>query len=308
MNKIIIILNIFFLILSIGKSSSEIKIKYKIDSEIITNIDIQNERNYLLFLRPELNKLKEAEIIKISENSIIKEIIKKKELNKIYKNIKNINFDKQILEKILNFKKIENVDKLKILMRKNNVNYDDVIDKLKYERLWNDLISRKYSKLLKINKKRLREDLILRMKNNKKFEYNLSELLFEVEKNERLNDKYKNIVEYIKINNFKTAASKYSIANSALRGGNIGWVKETLLSDSLINVLVKMKINELSKPLKYPNGYLVLRLNGKKEMKQVINIDKELSEIIKFETNRQLNQFSLLFYKKLKQNTVVDEQ
>ena len=64
-----------------------------------------------------------------------------------------------------------------------------------------------------------------------------------------------------------------------------------------------MKKNEITKPIKYPNGYLILKINDKKEMKQIINIEKELKEFIKFEKNKQLNQFSLLFYKKLKQNT-----
>ena len=67
-----------------------------------------------------------------------------------------------------------------------------------------------------------------------------------------------------------------------------------------------MKINEVSKPIKYPNGYLILKINDKKEMKEVINIQRT-NEIINFEKNKQLNQFSLLYYKKLKQNTVIDE-
>ena len=41
-------------------------------------------------------------------------------------------------------------------------------------------------------------------------------------------------------------------------------------------------------------------------MKQVINLDKELNDLYKFETNKQLNQFSLLYFKKLKQNTVIN--
>ena len=42
-------------------------------------------------------------------------------------------------------------------------------------------------------------------------------------------------------------------------------------------------------------------------MKEIIDFNKELDELIRFERNRQLNQFSLLFYKKLKQNTIINE-
>ena len=65
-------------------------------------------------------------------------------------------------------------------------------------------------------------------------------------------------------------------------------------------IIKSLKIGQISEPLKYPNGYLLLKINDKKEMKQIIDTDKELKDMINFEQNRQLNQFSLLFYKKLK--------
>ena len=97
------------------------------------------------------------------------------------------------------------------------------------------------------------------------------------------------------------------MANSSKNGGDIGWIKETLLSKDLISILNKVEISGITKPIKYPNGYLILKLNNKKNMKQIIDIDKELQEVIKFEKNKQLNQFSLLYYKKLKQNTIIYE-
>ena len=42
-------------------------------------------------------------------------------------------------------------------------------------------------------------------------------------------------------------------------------------------------------------------------MKQIKDINKELEDLVKFERNNQLNQFSLLYYKKLKQNTKINE-
>ena len=59
-------------------SNEKIEIKFKVGDQIITNIDIINEKKYLIFLRPELKNLSEEDIIKLSENSIIREVIKKK--------------------------------------------------------------------------------------------------------------------------------------------------------------------------------------------------------------------------------------
>jgi len=298
---------IFFLIFfKSSVSFSQIQIKYKIGEEIITNVDILNERKYLIFLRPGLKELPEDEITKISTNSLIKEIIKKKELKKIFKDIEKKEY-REIKKNLFNFKKVKNENEFIELIKKNSISYEKILEKIKYEALWNELIFRKFNSLVKIDEKKLKEKLILKFSSDKKFEYNLSEILFEVEKNETFKNKYNQIIEFINLNDFKAAASKFSISSSSNKGGDIGWVKETLLSDRLVKILKGVKKDELIKPIKYPNGYLILKINGMREIKQSLNIDNELKESVNFERNKQLNQFSLLYYKKLKQNTTINE-
>ena len=298
---------IFFLIFfKSSVSFSQIQIKYKIGEEIITNVDILNERKYLIFLRPGLKELPESEITKISTNSLIKEIIKKKELKKIFKDIEKKEY-REIKKNLFNFKKVKNENEFIELIKKNSISYEKILEKIKYEALWNELIFRKFNSLVKIDEKKLKEKLILKFSSDKKFEYNLSEILFEVEKNETFKNKYNQIIEFINLNDFKAAASKFSVSSSSNKGGDIGWVKETLLSDRLVKILKGVKKDELIKPIKYPNGYLILKINQMREIKQSLNIDNELKESVNFERNKQLNQFSLLYYKKLKQNTTINE-
>tara|TARA_B100001248_G_scaffold75117_1_gene53952 strand:- start:5056 stop:5976 length:921 start_codon:yes stop_codon:yes gene_type:complete len=298
---------IFFLIFFKNSISySQIQIKYKIDEEIITNVDILNEGKYLIFLRPSLNKLPQEEMIKISTNSLIKEIIKKKELKKIFKDIEKKEYA-EIKKNLFNFKKVKNENEFLDLIKKNNISYDKILQKIKYEALWNELIFRKFNSLVKIDEKKLKEKLILKFSNDKKYEYNLSEILFEVEKSETFKNKYKQIIEYINLNDFKAAASKFSISSSSNKGGEIGWIKETLLSDRLVKILKQIKMSEMIKPIKYPNGYLIIKVNDIREIKETLNIDNELRESVNFERNKQLNQYSLLYYKKLKQNTTINE-
>ena len=303
--KVYIITFIIFIFPNLVKA--KVEIKYKIGEQIITNIDILNEKNYLIFLRPDLKNISNKEIIEIAENSLIREIIKKKELGKIFKIDDTSKFLEEVKKNLFSFKGVENEEELRKIIEENNIEYNEVIEKIKYESLWNELIYKKYSSYVKINKKNLKRKLQMEMSKDKKYEYNLSEILFEVESNDNYTNKYKSILEYIRSNNFKAAAAKYSISNSSNRGGLIGWVKETLLSNEINSVLSKMSLEEISKPIKYPNGYLILKINKKKIMKQIVNIDKELDDLYRFETNKQLNQFSLLFFKKLKQNTVINE-
>ena len=119
--------------------------------------------------------------------------------------------------------------------------------------------------------------------------------------------KKKIIINYIKNNSFKAAASKFSISNTSQIGGEIGWVKETLLSEKLSKELSNILIGGITEIIKHPNGYLLLKVNDKRQIKQVINAEKELKNLINFERSKQLNQFSLLHYKKLKQNIIINE-
>ncbi len=306
MNKFLIII-FFICFISEIEAKATIQIKYKVGDEIITNTDIQNEKKYLIFLRPELNNLSEEEIIKVSENSLIKELIKKKEINKVFKDLNNEILIKEIKNKLFRYKKVKNEKELKSIILNANIKYEKIIDKMKYELFWNELVFQKYNNLIKIDKERLKVDLNSKISKNKKYEYNISELLFELNENETLENKYKEIISYIKLNDFRTAATRFSISNSSNNGGDIGWIKETLFSRDLNDIIKNMKKSQITKPIKYPNGYLILRINDKREIKRSINFEEELEQLVSFEKNKQLNQFSLLFYKKLKQNTVINE-
>ena len=301
--KLIILLLIIFNFSS--HLNAEIKIKYKIDEYIITNIDILNEIKYLIFLRPNLSNIPEIEQMKISENSIVRGIIKKKELDKAFGEIRSAGFLEEIKKKLFKFKNVNNENDFKILIKKSGIEYDKVIEKMKYEVLWNQLITKKFDSFVRIDEKGLREKLKYKILTNKKYEYNLSELLFELDESNSLKKIYGKILDNIKNEDFRLTVSKYSISESAIYGGESGWIKETLLSNDLNNILGKKKIGDLTDPIKMPNGFLILKINDKREIKQKINIDKELKDLINYEKNKQLNQYSLLFYKKLKQNVKI---
>ena len=302
----IIVISIFFALNSFIVEAN-IKIKYKIGTEIITNIDILSEKDYLIFLRPSLKNLPEDEILKISENSLIREIIKKREINRIFKNFEDTEFMDEIKKNLYNFKNVDNENEFKLLAKENNINYEKVLEKIKFEGLWNDFIFKKYNSLVRIDENKLKNQLSNKLENNKKYEYNISEIIFEINEKENLSNKKNIVINYIKNNSFKAAASKFSVSNTSQIGGEIGWVKETLLSEKLSKELSKILIGSITDVIKHPNGYLLLKVNDKRQIKQVINAEKELKNLINYERNKQLNQFSLLHYKKLKQNIIINE-
>ena len=307
LKKIFFFFTIFFLLINIV-SSKELIIKLKINNEIITNFDIKNERNYLAFLNPSINQLDDEKIINISKNSLIKESIKRNELKKYFDIKKDYEFINTIEKNLIKKKKLNNKKNLEKHLKSINLDYLKIRDKLKLEALWNQLIYDKYIKNVKIDEDKLKKRIIEQHENSaKNYEFNLSEILFEEQVGEDINHTLKKIKNSIERVGFENSANLYSISNTSKNGGLIGWINEFQINENIRKIIKNMKIDEISKPFKVPNGYLVLKLNDAKEIKTNLNLKKELDKLIKYEQAKQLNNYSIIYYKKLKKNAAINE-
>ena len=305
--KVIIILFISFLF-HVNSFGNLIEIKVKVKDQIITNIDIENEINYLIFLNPKLKNLEIKKLHRIAKDSLITEIIKKKELENF------INFEEEnnlvnIIEKnLLKKRNIKNKNEFKKILRDQNLDYKKIKEKLYIEAIWNQLIYDKYSKNLVIDKSDLKKKIINQLKRTeKKYEYNLSEIFFREEIDKDNKNKISEIYESINSIGFENTANIYSISNSAKNGGLIGWINELQVSKIINENVNKLSIEDISEPIKIGNAYIIIKLNDKKEITSNIDINKELEKLINSERNRQLNNFSSVFYKRLKKNIEINE-
>ena len=309
MNKIkYFLILLIFIFFSNPLFSERILIKAKVKNEIITNVDIEQEINYLEFLNPKLKELNAIRLNRLAKDSLINEIIKKKELEKFF-NFKKENKLIDIVENnLIKNKKIKNKSEFKAILESNNLKYEMIREKLKVEAYWNQLIYDRYSKNLKINKIELRGKILNNLKNKKKkFEYNLSEILYTSKNNESPNSILMKINQNLETIGFENTANIFSISNSSKNGGLIGWINELQLSSRVRNEINKLEIGQVSKPIKIQNGYLLIKINDKKEFKENINIEDQLTKLINKEKNRQLNTFSNIFYKRLKKNIEINE-
>ncbi len=309
MSKIKLFLIIIFLInLNAHVFANVIEIKVKIDDNIITNLDIENEKRYLFFLNPKLQELKKSRIQNIAIESLITDIIKKKELEKYFDFSQN-NKIIDIVEKNLMLKKnIKNKENFIKILNNLDLDYEIVQQKFFIEALWNKLVYEKYSANVVINENELKKKIQEQIsKGKKKFSYNLSEIFFEDSLNENLDNKILKINESIKSVGFENTANIFSSANTSNKGGLIGWINELQISNKIIKEISKLNINEISKPIKLQKGYILIKVNDKKEVKQKINLNEQLKKLVNNETNRQLNNFSNIFYKRLKKNIKINE-
>ena len=297
----------FFFLLSENLSSLENKIIFKINNEIITYIDVEDEKNYLIALNPNLKKLKYDEIIEVTKKSVVREKIKRIEISNRFKNA-NIPQPllEQLLENIYTNLGLNNLEDFKKYLAMNNVNYFTVLKKIETEALWNELIYSIYSKNVKIDEEKLKTNIL---KNNSKQtkSYLMSEIFFEVSKSEKIQTKYQKIVNEIKNNGFENTALKYSISATSNMGGRLDWINENSLNIKIRDVLAKKEINEFTKPIVVPGGFLILKINDIKTQKSEINLNIELKQLIKTTRNNQLNQYSKIYFNKVKENMEINE-
>ena len=288
--------------------AAESKIIYKIQNEIITNIDIKNEYKYLLALNNELQNLSEDKVYNISKESIIRETIKKIEVSKRFE---SLDIDKNYLDKImenlyLNKLKLNSYEEFKNYLREYDLNIPDVEKKLKIDALWNELIVKRYNPKIVIDvesiKKEINDKKLLKTKN-----YFLSEILFEINNKKELKTKYTKIKNSVKENGFENTVSIYSIADTVKVGGNLGWINENSLNKEIKKNIETLNIGDLSKPFLIPGGVLVLKINDIKEENKEIDTELELKKAINYKRNKMLNQYSQIYFNKVKKNLELNE-
>jgi len=278
-----------------------------INGNIITNLDIEKEVSYLKILNPQLRRLDDKKTSNIAKNSLINEVIKKSEVKKFFildkklKTIDNMYKDLYISLGFSNNTEFEN-----ILLQNNSYTNLEIVEKMKVEFFWNRIIIDKYSSQIKINEK----ELIQKVQNINKYknEYLLSEIFFNKDKNLGLKKQISKITNSIDEVGFNNTASIFSVSESANIGGKIGWVEENSLSKKIIDEIKKIKIGEYTDVIQFGNNFLILKVEDKKTKKINANKDQIIKKMIEFEKNKQLNQFSNIYFNKVKINYQIDEK
>lgn len=296
---------IFSILLCVKSIALENKILFKIDSEIITTADMNNEANYLKILNIDMNSLEQNQIFEITKNSLIRDKIKK---NEILKFIKEIKIDNEIMEKLIksSYQKSGFSSKAQFIqtLKEKNLRYSYVENKLSINALWNQLIYEKFASKIKINNKEIRDNIIKEGSFVKKFL--LSEIVFDLNKNSNLEKKYSQIKESIKINGFENTALKYSISDSSNNGGKLDWISEVSLNKKFLNEINNLEIGNHTNPMVIPGGFIVIKLNDIKKDKKKINLEEEFKKVVKIKTNQQLNTLSNIYLKKILKNYKIE--
>ena len=299
---------IFFSFNYIKNLNAEISnnIVVMVGDEMITSYDLEQEKLYLSLINQiNINSLNKKQLDDMAKDSLIREKVKLNIINLqeglvINDDFININI-KQIYERL----GLNSLDELKYQINKNNLNYEEFVNKIVIELKWNQIIYSLFSNKIQIDKDKIDKKIRLIINENKEEEFLISEIFLIGENKKELKDKIIKVQESILEIGFKNTAIKYSSYDTSKNGGELGWVGESQISERILRHIKNTKSGNITKPIELSGGNLIIQVRNKRSSKKKIDVKQKFDEIVKAEQNYQLNNFSIYYFQKIKNNIVI---
>lgn len=296
----IILLTLFFDSFVLAKNT---KILVKIESEIITNFDVQNKIiSSLILAKKEVNQVNINNFKKVSLENLIQNRLKKIELKKY-----NIKKDDKQINSYLNSISSNNIESLKNVFKNYDLDFKEFTDEIDVEFRWRKFIYQMYKKKINIKPEDVAQEISdnLKKKNNI-IEYNLSEIEILSNINSSNLETIALIQDEIKVAGFKSAVSKFSISSTSSKNGELGWINSNSLSKEFVKILNKMQIGQVSDPIKKQDKIIFLKLNDKKISNYTnIDFDKLKNDLLIQKQNELFNLYSNSHISKLRNTNLI---
>ncbi len=280
------------------------KILVKIDNELITSYDVKNKIiTALLLAKKEINQKNINDLKRKSLEDLIQNRLKKIELKKY-----NLAKDSARINSYLNSISSNNITDLESLFKKNNADFRIFVEDIDLEFKWRLLIYNMYSKKIEIDQDNLNKQVSRIMQNqNSSVKYNLSEIEILSNNDDLDSEKIFLVKNEIKNSSFEDAVVKFSISPSANNMGLLGWVNSESMSNEILRALNKLKIGQISNPIKKQNKIVFLKLNDKKMSNyDNTNVDELKAELIEQKKNELFILYSSSLLSKLRNTKFIE--
>lgn len=276
-----------------------------VGTKVITTSDIINEIKIILVI----NGLSYSEEIKqkldkSAIQSIIKKTIKDIEIEK-YNSLKfnknDILKEEQAVAKNLNM----DVETLKKTFKNNGLDYSLLINQIKTDVKWNSLIFLLYKNRLSINLADIEDQLKKVKKKKETNEYLISEIILKPVESNNLENQLEEFYKEVEIIGFDNYAIEKSISETAIKGGNLGWISENSISKQFKSKIVETPVGKISEPIFLPQGILFFKIRDKRTLNQFVNLEDAKNQLVSAEKVKILNMYSLSHYDKLRRSVSI---
>ena len=299
----ILIYIVFFSSLSNAEIKNEIiaTVGYK----AVTTLDLIDEVKMLLIINKQAyTDDRKNELRSVAMKSIVRRYTQEIEIenyNYDYFNEKDIEKEIQKICVLLNITK----ENLKLIFEKSNVNFSKLVEKIKVDLKWNGLMFEIYKNRLTINMEEINEKLKSIETEDTVNEYLLSELLLEPLKKDEIKKKIKEVKEKIQTEGFEKVAINYSISNTSLNGGDLGWVSSNILSQKFKELIERTNVGSITDPIFLQEGIMIVKVRDKRIIKNEVDLEKIKNQLVSSEKTKKLNVFASSHYNNLKRTILI---
>ena len=296
----IILLTLFFDSFVVAKNT---KILVKIESEIITNFDVQNKIiSSLILAKKQINQENINNFKKASLENLIQNRLKKIELKKY-----NIKKDDEQINLYLNSIRSNNVEKMKNIFKNYDLDFKEFTDQIDVEFRWRKFIYQIYKNKINIKPEDIDREISDKLKKQKNIvEYNLSEIEILSNNSESNLATVALVQGEIKVAGFESAVSKFSISSTSSKRGELGWINSNSLSKEFLKILNKMQKGQVSDPIKKQDKIIFLKLNDKKISNYTnIDFDKLKNDLLVKKQNELFELYSNSHLSKLRNTNLI---
>lgn len=290
-----------FLLINFETTNAEINdgLFMTIGNKPITKSDLVDEIKIILILNNQsYSDDKKDQLHELAVKSTIKRTVKKIELER--NNYFNLNEEdlKNELKRIATNIFLD-VDTLKNICESNELDFSKIEEQIKTELYWNSLIFEIYKHNININQSEIEDKLRLAQTNEKLEEYLISEIVISKVDDDKLDSKIIELNEKIKNEGFENVAKELSISESGVKGGDLGWINENIISQKIKNVIINTPKGHISSPIILENGILIFKVRDKRKVEKEISLEEMKNELIKIEKSKILNMYSISHYDKV---------
>ena len=298
---------ILFSLILIGKAHSEINdsLFMVVGNKPITQSDLVNEIKLILILNNQsYSDDKRDRLHKVAVESTITRAIKLIELERHdYFSFSEEDFQTELNRLASNL--FMDLETLKNICESNELDFSIIEKQVKIELYWNSLIFEIYKNRLSINPQQLEERLKLIQNKKKTEEYLISEIVINKVEENKIENEIKELKDKIKIEGFENVAKNISISESAIKGGDLGWINENIISEKIKSVLVNTPINSISEPVLLPENILIFMVRDKRVIDNNLSLEEMKNQLVTSEKNKILNMHSLSHYDKVRRSITV---
>ena len=295
---------VLFLLINIQKTNAEIKdgLFMTIGNKPITQSDIVDEIKIILILNNQsYSEENRDQLHELAVRSTVKRTVQKIELERNnYFNLNEADLQKELARLASNL--FIDINTLKNLCESNELDFSKVEDRIKTELYWNSLIFEMYKHNLNINQAEIEDQMRLAQNKNQIDEYLISEIVISKVDDDKLDLKIQELKNKIEIEGFEKAARELSISESSIKGGDLGWINENIISDKIKSALIKTQIGNLSSPIILDNGVLIFKVRDKRKINQNVSLEEIKNQLINAEKSKILNMHSMSHYDKVKRS------